>query len=399
VISHYWDWGDGYYHTGNDTLVEYSFSGTGIFQVKLKVTTDQGCETETTKQIRVIPYPEAMFSVYRNCVSHSIQLTDISTGIDLATRSWDFGTAPVTAAFLNQQQPEAVFHAAGQFPVRLIITNQYGCTDTLLGHVEIHNPPVAAFTNETPCQDAGIIFSDQSIPSDTLLYDFEWNVESSTGNAQTHHGSPALIEFDQVTNYTVSLITTDYYGCTDTVSSLIEVKPKPVCAFGFTENAGNIRGKLQFENQTTGASGYVWDFGNSITSTLPEPDIKYDNEGEYTIILIATSVDGCTDTATKSYYYMPGLWLPNAFTPDNDGLNDIFRPVTQRNTLDPYQLLIFDRWGQLIFKSSNPADGWDGTCNGEPCQTGNYKYVVHFREGDDTDSGSATLRGMVSLIR
>lgn len=96
---------------------------------------------------------------------------------------------------------------------------------------------------------------------------------------------------------------------------------------------------------------------------------------------------------------MPGLWLPNAFSPDKNGQNDFFRPVTQRNTLEPYQLLIYDRWGQLVFKSTDPSEGWDGTFKGEPCQAGNYSYLLQYREAKIESSGIVTLRGMVSLIR
>jgi gliding motility-associated-like protein len=399
VIKRYWDWGDSNFIDGNDTLVTHSFSGTGNFTVKLKLTTDQGCETETSTPIRIIPFPEALFSCYSNCISQAIQLTDISTGIDLATREWDFGTAPVTTADLTQQQPEAVFHSTGQYPVRLIVTNQYGCTDTLIKQVDIHNRPVAAFTHETPCQSAGIIFADQSTPADTILTGYAWNTQSISGEQRTFTGNPTVISFNDVANYTVSLQVTDFFGCVDTVAELITVKPKPESSFEYIENSGNIMGQLHFENTTTGASSYYWDFGNSITSQFPQPDIKYNDEGEYTIMLVATSIDGCNDTATSKYYYMPGLWMPNAFTPDNDGLNDYFKPVTQRNTLEPYLLLIYNRWGQQIFKSSTPSIGWDGNFNGEPCEEGIYSYVVQFREEKKESTKAVTQRGTVSLLR
>jgi gliding motility-associated-like protein len=399
VISRYWDWGDGLNSDGNDSIVEHSFSGTGTFPVVLKVTTDHGCKSVANHLVTIIPYPEASFACYSNCLNQSIQLSDNSTGINLISRTWDFGSAPVTSDNLNMQQPEAVFHATGEFPVRLVVTNNYGCIDTVIKQVTIHNIPEADFVYENPCQGTGVSFSEKSIPADTLLNQFSWNVKSSSGDERTYYGNPGFILFKDAADYTVRLLATDAFGCFDTVSSVITVKPQPDCSFGYLENINNIKGKLHFENYTSGASEYFWDFGNLITSALTEPDITYNLEGKYTIRLIATSIDGCTDTATRQYYYMPGLWMPNAFSPDNDGLNDIFRPVTQRNTLEPYSLLIFNNWGQLIFRSTNPDKGWDGMFDGEPCPAGDYTYILQFREAKNDVPETVTQRGIVCLIR
>lgn len=265
--------------------------------------------------------------------------------------------------------------------------------------VNIHDTPQAKFANNNACQGAGIIFTDQSIPADANLKDFAWKVNSASGDERAFYGNPAIIVFDSASNYNVSHIITDLLGCADTISSMIAIIPKPDCAFEITENTVVNNGELHFNNQTNGAVEYAWNFGNNTFSSLFEPFIKYDLEGNYTITLVATNPDGCKDTALRQYYYMPGLWLPNAFSPDNNSQNDIFRPVTQRNTLDPYQLLVFDRWGQMIFKSTNPEVGWDGKYNGEPCPAGSYSYLVQYREPEIGSTKTITLRGIVSLIR
>jgi len=276
---------------------------------------------------------------------------------------------------------------------------QCGDGNSVSHPIIIHNLPEAAFIHDNPCQGAGIIFTDHSNPADTTLTQYTWNVRSVSGNEQTFYGNPAVIKFDEAASYYVSLAAMDAFGCTDTASSVIAIKPKPGSSFEYIENSGNTRGKLHFENRTTGAINYSWNFGNNITSTLTNPDITYNLEGEYTIMLVATNPEGCRDTATKQYYYLPGFWLPNAFTPNHDGQNDVFRPVTQRTSLEPYQLLIFNRWGQLIFRSTNPDEGWDGTFEGEQCQSGIYSYMVQYRMDKNESSGTVTRRGVVSLIR
>jgi gliding motility-associated-like protein len=288
---------------------------------------------------------------------------------------------------------------AGEYLVSLIGRNPVCGDGEVAGlQVHLHNRPKADFRNDNPCQGAGITFTDQSIPGDGILSKFTWIVNSLPGNDRTFHGNPSVIVFDTAIANNVTLITSDLYGCTDTVSRIIAIKTKPESSFEYIENPNN-NGELHFDNQTTGAYTYFWDLGNHITSTLIEPVIKYDLEGNYAIMLVAKNKEGCKDTAIRQYYYMPGLWLPNAFKPDNNNQNNIFRPVTQRTTLEPYQLLVFDRWGQLIFKSTNPNDGWDGTYNGKPCQAGNYSYLVQYREGKIESSDTVTRRGIVSLIR
>ena len=290
--------------------------------------------------------------------------------------------------------------AKGNYSVSVFGRNlQCGDGKKVFHDARIHYLPNAAFSYGNPCQGAGIIFTDQSNPADAPLAEYTWNKQSGSGDKLTTHGNTTLFVFDYAGNYKVSHSVMDAFGCTDTTSSLIKIKPKPDCSFEYTDNIDNIKGKVQFENTTSGASEYFWDFGNSKTSILAAPEITYTREDDYSILLVATNTEGCKDTAIRQYYYMPGLWLPNAFSPDNDGQNDIFRPVTQRTTLEPYQLSVFDRWGQLIFTSSNPDMGWDGKYKDEPCPAGNYSYLLQYREAKVESSEIVTKRGVVSLIR
>jgi gliding motility-associated-like protein len=276
---------------------------------------------------------------------------------------------------------------------------QCGDGEKVFHNASIHNVPDAAFTYDNPCQAAGIIFTDQSISADAELSKYTWVVETGKANERNFQGNPALIVFDTVANYNVTHIVTDALGCADTVNRIVSIKPKPKVAFEIIPNLGLNKGELHFDNQTTGASEYSWNFGNNISSFLAEPIIQYTLEGDYSIRLLAINLDGCIDTVVRHYYYMPGFWLPNAFSPNNDGNNEIFMPVTQRNTLDPYKFLIYSRWGELIFETSDPDVGWDGTLNGKPCNAGSYMYVVQYREAKMESSEVRTLRGMVSLIR
>ncbi len=330
-----------------------------------------------------------------------------TTSIDFAQKYLWHLTVPGFSADIVNNVPDSTFSydlnesvPAGEYLVSVFGRNLV-CGDgkVVTKPLLIHDWPKASFTYDNACQGAGITFSDQSIPADAILDEFDWMVNSDSVGERTFQGNPVEIVFDTAGNYHINHIVKDLYGCTDTSSSIITIKPQPDCAFSVIENPEINNGEIHFDNQTTGALDYAWDFGNNSTSNLTEPVANYILEGNYTIMLVATSPEGCNDTITKQYYYMPGLWLPNAFSPDKNGQNDIFRPVTRRTTLDPYELLIYDRWGQLIFKSTDPTYGWDGTFKGEPCQAGNYSYLLQYREPKIDSSGIVTMRGYVSLIR
>jgi gliding motility-associated-like protein len=312
--------------------------------------------------------------------------------------SKDFETNAPNATY-TQQFSQAM--PLGRYLVTVFGRNlQCGDGGSVVHQVNIHKLPEAEFTYGNPCQGAGISFTDQSIPADAPLTEYTWNVKSANGVQRIFYGNPVEIVFDDATNYTIDHSVMDGLGCVDNVTSLITIKAKPVSDFGYTENVSNIPGKLHFENLTTGAVKYYWDFDNSITSQYMAPaDITYNLEKEYNIMLVTTNTNGCSDTIIKQYYYMPGFWLPNAFSPDNDGNNDIFRPVTQRTTLNPYNFQVFNRWGQLIFNTTDPVEGWDGTHEGKPCKSGMYSYVIQYREGKIDSSETVTQKGFVSLIR
>lgn len=393
-----WMWDDGLSEDASGSQITHSYANTGTYNVRLRVTTNHGCQSEIINQINIIPYPEASFTSYSNCISQAIELTDISEGINLALWKWDFGNAPVTAENLNLRQPSAVFHQSGLFPVTLVVTNQYGCVDTVIKQVHIHNPPLAAYDYEFPCQSRAIVFSDKSTPADTSLVQYNWNVKSNTTGERLFQGNPISVIFDKAADFEVELEVTDVFGCIGSTYSLVSIVPKPAGDFDYLKYESDRQGVLRFENHTTGAIEYLWDFGNNNTSVLFEPETLYTLEGAYTITLVSVSPEGCIDTTFRNYYYNPEVWMPNAFTPDNDGLNDVYKPVTQRTTLEPYLFQIFNRWGQLIFSSTDPERGWDGKFEGKSCINGVYSYILQYREGAEGSAQIIVQKGSVTLL-
>lgn len=226
-----------------------------------------------------------------------------------------------------------------------------------------------------------------------------------TSNQLTASGASANLNFQTAGNFTVTLTTT-LNGCssTTTINNMIAVDNYPIASFEpssqvFTEPNQSI----SFWNSSVGASNYTWEFGDGGSSNEVGPThiFNSDEEGS-TIVLYAFSNLGCADTASFYIGFDPGLiyYIPNSFTPDGDQFNQTFRPIFTSG-IDPYnyQMLIYNRWGEVIFETQNPDFGWDGsyTNQGNPCQIGTYTYVITVKL-PNVDKRQ-TIRGHVNLIR
>ncbi len=126
----------------------------------------------------------------------------------------------------------------------------------------------------------------------------------------------------------------------------------------------------------------------------------YDSIGCYQVTLVAYTQDGCTDSIVQVVCVKDQLiiYVPNAFTPDGDGLNEVFLPIlTAGYKPGSYELNIYNRWGERIFSTKDENEGWDGTYRGNPSQIGTYTYTIRLK--DSMNNKVYTFDGRVSLIR
>ena len=195
-------------------------------------------------------------------------------------------------------------------------------------------------------------------------------------------------------------------GCVNSVTytDYIYVEDLPVASFNASETElTNLMSNVDFTNASVGASNYVWDFGDgSATTTIENPSHLYDPDlvGSYQVELIAYSPLGCTDTAWLTINVTEELifHVPNTFTPDGDSYNQTFQPIFFSG-YDPYDftMLIFNRWGEIIFETHNVEIGWDGTYAGKLMQDGVYTWKIEFKTTKNDERVS--VNGHVNIIR
>jgi len=185
---------------------------------------------------------------------------------------------------------------------------------------------------------------------------------------------------------------------------MITVDPTPVASFAITPT-----GTIQVEQSGTqvcvsdlssGAVSWNWllvEPNGSQTSNLPSPCFTITDTGNYIVTLIVRNVGGCLDTATMIFNAenpCTDLFVPSAFSPNGDNQNDIL--FVYGSCINFMQFEIYNRWGERVFISTNPANGWDGTWRGQPCESAVFTYVL---TGQMLDGTAIEMQGNISLIK
>ncbi|MCJ8292737.1 MAG: PKD domain-containing protein, partial [Flavobacteriales bacterium] len=290
----------------------------------------------------------------------------------------------------------------GDYTVTL---DNLGCISTDVVTVIVEELPVASFIGDvlSGCQPLTVVFTNTST-STAGLDNCTWAFEGTT---QTLNGCGDLTyTFEEGGLYDVTLTTQSVNGCSASVTytDYIYVEDNPVASFSpSSTELLNISTEVDFNNTSTGATDYVWIFGdNSASSTVENPTHVFPGEqaGSYTVELFAYSPLGCVDStlivisvAEETIFY-----VPNTFTPDGDAHNQYFRPVFTSG-YDPYdfQLLIFNRWGEVIWESHDASAGWDGTYDGFVVQDGVYSWKIEFKTSQNDER--KVVVGHVNVLR
>jgi large repetitive protein len=383
-----WDFGNG--NTSATASPTHTYGVAGTYMVTLIAESVNGCSDTASVPVVAHPLPTSSFVLgsQQSCTSPvTVQTTNTSMGA--VGYAWDFGNG--TTSELNQ--PSIEYSGPGTYTVRLTATNQFGCSDEWTEIFIVHPTPEAAFiaAPQPACAGSPVFFTNNSVNATT----YQW----SFGDGTTSTGDAPLHIYEEPGDYTVVLIATGSGGCTDTLvlTNGIVVNPSPIAAFS-VDTLTSLLNALQFNNQSEGATEFFWDFGDGETSEEVHPTHLFPGDGgSFVVCLAVVNTLGCPDTVCAFIGVRgdPGIYVPNTFTPNDDGLNDVFLPVLNSFIGWNYRLLIFDRWGEVIHESRDRNAGWDGRARGQDSQVDVYLWkVIVERDGDARD-----FVGHVSLVR
>ncbi len=416
----YWNWGDGQdtTYTAHSNSVSHTYPSAGTYSVTLRIRAAISGTTIRDSLVQMVvihPTPNTYFSNIPVCLKQITLFHDTSNAYNggIAIRGWNFGDPSSGGQNTSTlKDPTHLFDTAGYYDVKLITTNRFGCADSITKTTRVFGLPTARFKSSAACQGDPTYFTDSSAVSDTTIGFWKWNFGDASSVQDTSSLQDPSWRYFATGSYLVKFIVKDNYGCLDTIDSTIVVNVTPVSAFTLTNNYDGKQGQVKLTNATTGASGYYWDFGNGKTSVDENPVIGFTEDGSYIIKLISNNEFECSDTTFYEYKLLfKGLYVPNAFSPNNNSLGvRLFKPIGVN--LKQYHCTVFDPWGHLVWESvkldsqGRPSEGWDGTFEGEPMTQGNYFWKISATFVDDTPwtggdigQGDYTTMGSVALIR
>ncbi len=404
IKNYYWEFeanGNKEVFTTRD--VSYTFPGLGSYSATMIINKSDGntAECSDTARISVNLYPsiDADFSFeFDTCKAGPIVFKDlsISGAGPIQKWNWQFGEGAST-----NQNPVFEYEYSGIKSVTMIAEDINKCRDTSVQEIKYLPLPTIIIIDPNTfigCQPASISFENLSSPIDDT-FKYQWTF----GDGNTSTKTDPVNIYEEVGSYDVSLELTSPTGCKISKNwyNLIKIVESPMAGFSFTPEKPNLyKNTVQFTDESENAFAYRWTFDNLGTSLLQNPSFTFQDTGTYTISQVVLKTNGCTDTAITYIKVLPfiNFYMPNAFTPNNDGLNDELIPVGIFEGISTYHFSVWNRWGDRIFETEDFNIGWNGQRNntGDFAPPGMYTFIINFTN----NSGKLdVLKGYCTLIR
>ncbi len=387
ATTYHWDFGvaEIFSDTSNIKNPTFIYPDTGVYNVTLIANPGKPCADTISKPFYIYPRIDVNFLPPQiGCVKNNNYNFSVNgTYINNATFNWNFGSAATPSTSVIKTPSNIVFNSPGKYFIKLI-AKQYTCIDSFIDTVRILDRPKAIISNfpTSLCDPASVAFSNGSITEYGAGYVWE------TSDGKTYNSFEASHVFSPPGVYSVSLTLIRNLPCPDTSKTSINsitVNPTPVADFVFSPTITTIFDpEIFFENNSsTDAITFDYDFGDGATSVYMNEKHSYYKHGTYPVRLKIKNRFDCENQITKDVKILPEFrfWVPNTFTPDDNGLNDVFMPITV-GVLD-YSFELFDRWGEKIFSTNDPMVGWDGKRKGKKCKQDVYVWKISFKNEVD----------------
>ncbi len=255
------------------------------------------------------------------------------------------------------------------------VTTAQGCSKTLGVTLNEHPVPVADYDPQQniDCSEIRIKFQNNSVCEPASK--FAWTFGDGGTSTET---SPSHV-YAAAGEYNTTLKVTSPAGCVDdaAVQVSVTIPPFPEAEFGQSARIVSVfNSEVSFNNKSTNAVRYKWNFGDGQSSEEENPSHIFDQVGSLKIKLIAFNGVNCLDEYETNLEVVP-FFVPNAFTPNNDGKNDVFFDGTPVLNVNSYDMLVFNRWGQMIYATDSFFRPWDGTLSdGSLAPEGLYTYLI-----------------------
>lgn len=326
------------------------------------------CSSSVSANFTVLPASKISVSPSITTVCKNTNQTFQASGTNLVSYVWQPQYALNT---VNNNKVTASINAALTLSVSGI--DKFGCGTAIFTVSADVYPDVQGYLNnyaDTYCAPFCATFSFS--PAFGVAAKSSWQIENKTYSKNTFTHC-----FSSAGDYVIKGILTDsVHRCSNAVTFSVQAYPRPVADFNFEPKQPVEGNHVLFQNTTSGSNTAVWFFSESDFNYGEFSSFFYEEAGLYPVAMLAKNEFGCQDTMVKAIKVFPEflMYIPNTFTPNNDNLNDEFKVVTRG--LKSFSMIIYNRWGNKLFESSDHTKGWDGTYSGTPCPTGIYTWKI-----------------------
>lgn len=293
IISYQWYFGA--VGTSFDQNPQFVFTQSGSKQVGLIVYSQDGCVDTVFQTVEVYEMPTAHFQVNSICLNDSITFQDESSinNDTISNWTWNFDNG----SFSSEQNPSTIFNSSGYYSVNLSLESVHGCVDNYDSLIRILNLPILSVSVEDICEGNLVNIIDQSLSEDTIV-EWNWIVDNDSFASQ----NVTDIIFPTAGNYPIQLIVTTQNGCVDTFLTATSVFPNPEA--NFTVESDCESDIATFTDNSSIATGQIvdwnWNFGDGSTTNDQNNTHTFSGSGEFEVLLIVESDNGCTDTISET---------------------------------------------------------------------------------------------------
>lgn len=375
----------------NGTLTPEPFvpAPSASFSAILQITDTSGCVTSDTAIVIITPgysITAGISSAYEPCsFPNPVLFNNTSVTQGSGYYYWDFGDGSPTSEIFS---PSHTYTTDGNFTVQLIAIDSFACNavDTTTTVIQVVIPPTVSILPPNPyCPGGSTQLEAIGLPA----YQYLWS--PLTGLSQPTIPNPIASPGISTLYY---VVVTDVTGCTAADSIQVVVFPDMYVDAGPNVTVP-IGSSAQLLSTIPNATTVLWVPSSGLScSDCVAPFAAPSSNTLYYVYVTDTS--GCMRYDSVMVYVEPTIYVPNAFTPNQDGMNDQFKAIVRG--IDSFEWFIYDRWGQLVFTSTDPEEAWDGTYKGNRAPFDVYVWKIKYT-ASNTPGIIRTLVGHVTLVR
>jgi len=372
---------------GSSANIQHYFGVPGKHTLRLSVTTNMGCLSEKDFDITVDPRPVAAFNFDHPCTDNLVDFESTSSTPlgTLISTNWDMGDGST----FNTSTAQRRYTSIGNFDVQLEVENSFNCKDTAMQTVPVDYIVVPDFTAPDKCANDLVPVANTSsgagLPMTNFLFDM--------GDGSTVTNSSSFNHVYAIGgNYTITMSFETSPGCVYDTFKTIQIYDAPTPGFDVDQDELDlVNNIIQVSDLSVGGTTYQYTISDGSSFSSPSFEHGFSDTGTFVISQRVTDDFGCYADFEKTVrvYMITHILVPNAFHPNKDGLNEIFRP--EGLGIESYELEIYDRWGSIVFQTTE-SEAWDGS----DYPPGVYAYRIRV---NDHKGRFHEFKGTVHLLR